>query len=430
MGLQPHEGASGTPARAAVGTPTRRFNPTRVHLELLLSPLRVGVGRFNPTRVHLERRQSRGQVAHRHQLQPHEGASGTVVVHLLFAVLEIASTPRGCIWNNRTARAHAGPVDASTPRGCIWNVDRRPSSSASQRGFNPTRVHLELEAMDHFETMVVVASTPRGCIWNTTCFRLIKVFPLASTPRGCIWNGRFLRIRGRQECASTPRGCIWNRAHRPDRHRTRPASTPRGCIWNRSSSNPLSSSITCFNPTRVHLELSRFALVSRTRDRLQPHEGASGTLDRPMRTAMKTLQPHEGASGTRLVEEVRDERGASTPRGCIWNSSMGVRPMRDAHASTPRGCIWNQSRLRRCHARQECFNPTRVHLEPRLAVDCRDELLSFNPTRVHLERDRSSPVPSRVSGFNPTRVHLERISSSSKRFSGSLQPHEGASGTG
>ena len=124
-----------------------------------------------------------------------------------------------------------------------------------------------------------------------------------------------------------------------------------------------------FNPTRVHLEPRSTGSCARGASPLQPHEGASGTETgepteadpdpdeicfNPTRVHLEhpdevfdasdrdTLQPHEGASGTPVDSSLlRQIPGASTPRGCIWNSE--------------------RSQFRTIRTRG--FNPTRVHLE-------------------------------------------------------------------
>ena len=382
-GLQPHEGASGTPDLTADVSNSK--------------------------------------------LQPHEGASGTTGVVGRPAHPVLASTPRGCIWNNRSSNCPKALM--LQPHEGASGTTATPTRTRISPCFNPTRVHLELEGLG-----VVLedlpASTPRGCIWNWTapsprtescrfnptrvhlerysrlivstlpCFNPTRVHleryrsaafrsasdPLqphegasgtyprrrapraarpASTPRGCIWNVASYCSRRQHEEASTPRGCIWNSVGNRLWCRDLPASTPRGCIWNPALLPP-SRPRRRFNPTRVHLEHIRDCGM----DFFEVASTPRGCIwnDPAVRLVGigELLQPHEGASGT-LRHHASPSGGvvASTPRGCIWNPGTGASCPVLLLASTPRGCIWNLLDVPSAEAICSSFNPTRVHLEPR-----------------------------------------------------------------
>ena len=166
---------------------------------------------------------------------------------------------------------------ASTPRGYIWNTGKRRRAGRRRACFNPTRVHLELHCAYVIENLAILLQPHEGTSGtrSTTTSRracstlqphegtsgtlTLAALPRdsvpASTPRGYIWNASLPKIVRRRSSASTPRGYIWN-GLRPGGHR------PRGR----------------FNPTRVHLEPSSMPKSSRTRMKLQPHEGTSGTM--------------------------------------------------------------------------------------------------------------------------------------------------------
>jgi len=140
--LQPHEGSSGTVRRASLRPPAGRFNPTRVRLEPALSRLtRPREAGFNPTRVRLERSPNRRRPNPELCFNPTRVRlelvrDGSAVGR------EVASTPRGFVWN-------AVPVDEVAPD---------------------------------------LASTPRGFVWNRCLWVFLRIYQRASTPRGFVWN--------------------------------------------------------------------------------------------------------------------------------------------------------------------------------------------------------------------------------------------------
>ena len=206
---------------------------------------------FNPTRVHLEPSWycSRPETA---KLQPHEGASGT----------RSPSTSRVA----PSLQPHEG-ASGTAPHGIRFS---EPSLQPHEGASGTRDAHLMIESD-------VVASTPRGCIWNAAGGSDRRTLS-ASTPRGCIWNRS-------GDCRATgPASFNPTRVHL-EQSRRRPApglvaaSTPRGCIWNSPPISCPRRSAASFNPTRVHLEQAPTGLGEPTPPKLQPHEGASGTID-------------------------------------------------------------------------------------------------------------------------------------------------------
>ncbi len=224
------------------------------------------------------------------------------------------------------------------------------------------------------------ASTPQGYIWNVLPASWRAARSRASTPQGYIWNFKFDGERLPAACASTPQGYIWNSVvGGRDRARFR-ASTPQGYIWNRAiwRRSPGHES---FNPSRVHLELPHCGLT-RSATTLQPLKGTSGTWsasrpvqrprdcfnpsrvhleralshDRPLR---KMLQPLKGTSGTAAASAPSARRSRLQPlKGTSGTESSHQRSLAVSHT---------------------CFNPSRVHLERRLAQVTLDRQLASTP---------------------------------------------------
>lgn len=200
-----------------------------MHLELLQARLSSTFSwGFNPTRVHLERELlDPGQI--HVVLQPHEGTSETVrlaVVNDEVHELQFHEGASGT--RRRRGRGGRGPVTsippgahleplvldrladfvrASISQGYIWN-----SVHVGRHGLplvaSTPRVRLEPHLVP-LRPRLAGASTSRECIWNTIsgecgrptrCFKLTRVYlepgdakadaPVigAATLRGCIWN--------------------------------------------------------------------------------------------------------------------------------------------------------------------------------------------------------------------------------------------------
>ncbi len=197
--------------------------------------------------------------------------------------------------------------------------------------------------------------------------------------------------------ASTPQGCIWNSVGTAGRGPTSSRFNPTRVHLEPTRRPGRTPPVKRFNPTRVHLEHDRARVVrarvrastpqgciwnaradggQSTDDMLQPHKGASGTtkilLDRVL---VKWLQPHKGASGTRIPP---------------LHVNCAIR------ASTPQGCIWNTTTWSRRSANCASFNPTRVHLEPcRIS---RLDRLSWANTYKCFRRPSIHPKPPGVDG--------------------------------
>jgi len=165
-------------------------------------------------------------------------------------------------------------------------------------------------------------------------------------------------------------------------------------------------------------------------------------------------------------------KAASTQRGFVWNSRVLVLHDCFEAASTQRGFVWNR-RWRASpttgtglqpnegssgtrgpvprHRRRQCFNPTRVRLEPSTIGFDSTAGACFNPTRVRLERGRptegrpmSSASTQRGFVWNRRRDAAEIVvdeastqrgfvwncrSSCRRLHRRQLQPNEGSSGT-
>ena len=142
------------------------------------------------------------------------------------------------------------------------------------------------------------------------------------------------------------------------------ASTPRGCIWNATSRPSVPTTAYSLQPHEGASGTPKRRRRDGVLPELQPHEGASGTpYGCPVEGCIEKLQPHEGASGTSLSSLGR------AARPCFNPTRVHLEPRRNGphesarSASTPRGCIWNCRRGRRDAATRPRFNPTRVHLE-------------------------------------------------------------------
>ncbi len=140
---------------------------------------------------------------------------------------------------------------------------------------------------------------------------------------------------------------------------------------------------------------------------LQPHEGTSGTATRGGDVVTSQLQPHEGTSGTRERRPPQPVQNCFNPTRVHLELAAREGEPRPCGASTPRGYIWN------AHHRDA------RHLRPRASTP-----RGYIWNSVSRGRESES-----FRGFNPTRVHLERECVSVTITRTMLQPHEGTSGT-
>ena len=227
--LQPNEGASGTGCLPSLGRRRSCFNPTRVHLERRIwMPSLFDDQRFNPTRVHLE---------------PSDW--------VFRGYIGGASTQRGCIWN------HVRPIwpiccSELQPNEGASGTGAKTSMVRSASSFNPTRVHLEPFSLFDVNFGDTVLQPNEGASGTPPICRLHPSLD-ASTQRGCIWNscdfGKsdvYARLQPNEGASGTD---------------LREAALQ---VFNELQPNEgasgttvlpvVSLAMTCFNPTRVHLE--------------------------------------------------------------------------------------------------------------------------------------------------------------------------------
>ena len=119
--LQPHEGASGTATPGLAVRDDERASTPRGCI-------------WNDAIL--------GDDGDYSELQPHEGASGTSESHTFMPSCSGLQPHEGASGTHRRARRYRAVDVASTPRGCIWN-QTPTTSDARLSSFNPTRVHLE-----------------------------------------------------------------------------------------------------------------------------------------------------------------------------------------------------------------------------------------------------------------------------------------------
>ena len=119
--LQSHKGSSGSLSNTFGDYLKRRFNPTRVRLEVSTAgtPVRRGSS-FNPTRVRLEAVLDSASSSNLPVLQSHKGSSGSVL-RVLLAGSEDASIPQGFVWKTRHGQEAVEDLRrASIPQGFVW----------------------------------------------------------------------------------------------------------------------------------------------------------------------------------------------------------------------------------------------------------------------------------------------------------------------
>ena len=188
-------------------------------------------------------------------------------------------------------------------------------------------------------------------------------WPHASTPQGFVWNTGFWSLSRTSNSGFNPTRVRLERDGRPVEPRRPRASTPQGFVWNffslkRSSSNSElqphkgssgttrccspSSTVGCFNPTRVRLERQSVDCGSSSTSKLQPHKGSSGTTSA---TPPSSPTPR-----------------ASTPQGFVWNHADPSSNFSLSSLQPHKGSSGTMCRFR-CACWQKCFNPTRVRLE-------------------------------------------------------------------
>jgi len=168
------------------------------------------------------------------------------------------------------------PYTASTPRGWIWNRTCECDISWHQSSFNPTRVDLELGPVEPL--------VERSDSFNPTRVDLEPLrlslpggFAAASTPRGWIWNRRRGARRSPHRHASTPRGWIWNWAAANSAGlsiRLQPHEGGSG-TWSPSPSSHRRT----LQPHEGGSGTEAETYTDAIEQLLQPHEGGSGTQD-------------------------------------------------------------------------------------------------------------------------------------------------------